>query len=248
MFMDQPTQHPETPVVATIALFSGMDTSCAEFDLTPAIAVRSLPAFERSLQASARQIALLDTLPWVRTLGKLTIEVSTQGWRFPSPEDPPPSAPMARPEKGKPDAVQPCAKTRVKPPNDMVMFKDRLLYLLQPPLENLFTSRQVELPFQPYPYQIKGIAFLMPRHSALLADEMGLGKTAQVIIALRLLLNSGLIRRVLVVCPKPLVVNWTRELHTWAEDMPFEVIGGDTPTRQAQWLASRCPVKRSEER
>src|SRR6266849_6647164 len=59
MFMDQPTQHPETPVVATIALFSGMDTSCAEFDLTPAVAVRSLPAFERRLQASARQIALL---------------------------------------------------------------------------------------------------------------------------------------------------------------------------------------------
>ena len=241
--MDQPTQHPETPVVATIALFSGMDTSCAEFDLTPAIAVRSLPAFERSLQASARQIALLDTLPWVRTLGKLTIEVSTQGWRFPSPEDPPPSAPMARPEKGKPDAVQPCAKTRVKPPSDMVMFKDRLLYLLQPPLENLFSNKQIELPFPPYAYQIKGIAFLMPRYAALLADEMGLGKTAQVIIALRLLFQSGVIRRTLVVCPKPLVVNWTRELKLWAADLPFEVIGGDVATRKAQWIASRCPLK-----
>ena len=29
------------------------------------------------------------------------------------------------------------------------------------------------------PYQMLGIAFLMPRHAALLADEMGLGKTAQ---------------------------------------------------------------------
>ena len=73
------------------------------------------------------------------------------------------------------------------------------------------TSRS-QLPFQPYPYQLKGIAFLMPRHAALLADEMGLGKTAQVIIALRLLFHGGLIRRALVVCPKPLVVNWTREL------------------------------------
>ena len=125
----------------------------------------------------------------------------------------------------------------------MVMFKDRLLYLLQPPLEDLLIGRQVELPFQPYPYQIKGIAFLMPRHAALLADEMGLGKTAQVIVSLRLLLGSSLIRRVLVVCPKTLVVNWTREMRMWAEDVPFEVIGGDTQNRKAQWLASRCPVK-----
>jgi SNF2 family DNA or RNA helicase len=83
----------------------------------------------------------------------------------------------------------------------------------------------------------------MPRHAALLADEMGLGKTAQVIVSLRLLLHGGLIRRVLVVCPKPLVINWTRELKTWASDVPFEVIGGDTQTRKAQWFASRCPVK-----
>ena len=125
----------------------------------------------------------------------------------------------------------------------MVIFKDRLLYLLQPPLENLFANKQIELPFQPYPYQIKGIAFLMPRHAALLADEMGLGKTAQVIIALRLLFQSGLIRRALVVCPKPLVVNWTRELKLWAADLPYEVIGGDAMARKAQWFASRCPVK-----
>jgi SNF2 family DNA or RNA helicase len=83
----------------------------------------------------------------------------------------------------------------------------------------------------------------MPRHAALLADEMGLGKTAQVIIALRLLLHSGLIRRALVVCPKPLVINWTRELKTWGEDVPFEVIGGDTQARKGQWFASKTPLK-----
>src|SRR3989442_9094487 len=113
----------------------------------------------------------------------------------------------------------------------MVFSKGRVLYLLQPASEDFFAGKQVRLPFQPYPYQIKGIAFLMPRHAALLADEMGLGKTAQVLISLRLLLQSGLIRRALVVCPKPLVVNWTRELKIWAEDLPYEVIGGDTPTR-----------------
>ena len=49
----------------------------------------------------------------------------------------------------------------------------------------------------------------------------------QAILALRLLFQAGLIRTGLVVCPKPLVVNWARELRTWAEDVPFEMIGGD---------------------
>jgi SNF2 family DNA or RNA helicase len=211
--------------------------------LHPAVAIRSLPAFERPLQATVREAGLLKTTPWVRTLGKLTIEVSTQGWRFPSPDDVPLAAPWVKPEQPKAEPKQARAKTPIKPPSDMVIFKDRLLYLLQPPLENLFANKQIELPFQPYPYQIKGIAFLMPRHAALLADEMGLGKTAQVIIALRLLFQSGLIRRTLVVCPKPLVVNWTRELKLWANDLPYEVIGGEVAARRAQWFASRCPVK-----
>jgi hypothetical protein len=217
----------------------------AAIELTPNVAIRSLSAFDRPLQANAREVCLLKTMPWVRTLGKLSIDVTTQGWRFPSPDDP--MRETASEGRSSEDhrlrvgVTHP--KTRVKPPSDMVMFKDRLLYLLQPPLENLFANKQVELPFPPYPYQIKGIAFLMPRHSALLADEMGLGKTAQVIIALRLLFQSGLIRRTLVVCPKPLVVNWTRELKLWASDLPFEVIGGDVATRKAQWLASNCPVK-----
>jgi SNF2 family DNA or RNA helicase len=99
------------------------------------------------------------------------------------------------------------------------------------------------LPFQPYPYQLEGIAFLMPRHAALLADEMGLGKTAQAILALRLLFHAGLATRALIVCPKPLVNNWSRELRLWAEDVPFEVIGGDADIRRAGWLVSNCPLK-----
>jgi SNF2 family DNA or RNA helicase len=124
-----------------------------------------------------------------------------------------------------------------------VQFKDRLLYLLQPPLEDIFANKQVTLPFKPFPYQLRGIAFLMPREAALIADEMGLGKTAQVIIALRLLFHAGLIRTVLVVCPKPLVINWTRELRMWAPDVPFEVVNGDTETRRATWHVSNCPLK-----
>jgi SNF2 family DNA or RNA helicase len=67
--------------------------------------------------------------------------------------------------------------------------------------------------------------------------------TMQTIVAIRLLFQSGLIRRALVVCPKPLVPTWTRELRTWAADLPFEVIGGDTAARRAAWQVSNCPLK-----
>jgi SNF2 family DNA or RNA helicase len=222
-------------------------------DLALTVEARTLPRLEQRLQAGARQVPLLTRAPWTRTLGKVGMGVSTHGWRFPAPvlemqptkprlcpterEDPPPrEAPDASPQL-------PAQRTRLRPPSDLVQFKDRLLYLLQPPLEDVFAGKQIRLPFKPYPYQLKGIAFLMPRHAALIADEMGLGKTAQVIIALRLLLHSGVIRKALVVCPKPLVVNWTRELKLWAEDVPFEVIGGDTQARRAAWFVSRAPVK-----
>jgi SNF2 family DNA or RNA helicase len=124
-----------------------------------------------------------------------------------------------------------------------VVLKERLLYLLQPPLAHIFASKQICLRCQPYPYQLEGIAFLMPRHAALLADEMGLGKTMQAILAVRLLFYAGLIRRVLVVCPKSLVTNWARELHQWAEDIPIEVIGGDVVSRRAAWRVSNCPLQ-----
>jgi SNF2 family DNA or RNA helicase len=209
---------------------------------------KGLPGFERPLQTMARAARLLTEPPWVRSLGKLALEVSTDGWRFPTPgepldarsEDGPQSEPTAPRVTDKPTTKK---RIRLQPPSDAVLFKDRLLYLLQPPLENLFNGKQVRVPFKPYPYQFEGIAFLMPRHSALLADEMGLGKTVQTILALRLLFHGGMIRRALLVCPKPLVPNWSRELRTWAEDVPFEVIGGNGSTRRAAWQVSNCPLK-----
>ena len=46
-----------------------------------------------------------------------------------------------------------------------------------------------------------------------------------------------------LVCPKPLVHNWSRELATWAPDIPFEVLGGDLEQRRAGWYVSNCPLK-----
>jgi len=221
-------------------------------DLDLPVETRTHPRFDRPLTVSVREARLLTDSPWVRSLGKLPMEVATEGWRFPPPLAEPlgpakprafkPAEPETPPREAPPEAAAKPA-TRIKPPGDAVVFKDRLLYLLQPSLESLLSGKQVQLPFKPYPYQLEGIAFLMPRHAALLADEMGLGKTMQTIVTLRLMFHAGLIRRALLVCPKPLVHNWGRELKSWAEDLPFEVIGGNTQARRAGWLVSNCPLK-----
>src|SRR5581483_3814990 len=67
--------------------------------------------------------------------------------------------------------------------------------------------------------------------------------TMQTIVALRLLFHAGLIRNALVVCPKPLVINWTRELRLWAPDVTFEVLTGDLEQRRYLWHVSNCPLK-----
>src|SRR5262249_9087249 len=152
-------------------------------DLGLSIETQSLARFDRPLSVTVREARLLREAPWVRTLGKLPMEVATEGWKFPTPmldrpikpavidecelADP---CPRVLPEA---DAEKGSKRVRALPTGDTVMLKDRLLYLLQPPLENLFRGKQVQVPSQPFPYQLEGIAFLMPRHAALLADEMG---------------------------------------------------------------------------
>ena len=133
--------------------------------------------------------------------------------------------------------------TRLKPPKDLIKLEDRLKYLLQPPLEQLFSSRELKFPFEPFPYQWAGVGFLFPRHSAILADEMGLGKTMQSITTIRLMIRSGAVRSVLLVCPKPLVTNWKREFDVWASEIPVEIIEGDQARRKWLWELKDVPVK-----
>jgi SNF2 family DNA or RNA helicase len=196
---------------------------------------------------------LLTDSPWVRSLGRLDLTVSTEGWKFPAPPaDYAPPRPPTEPRAGRHEVKLPTlpdqqgqakARIRPRPTADTVLFKDRLLFLLQPPLDGLFDGRQLEVPFEPFDYQLKGIAFLMPRHAALLADEMGLGKTAQALLSLRLLFHQGVIRRALLICPKPLMHNWARELKLWAPDVPFETFEGDPDQRRTAWLVSNCPLQ-----
>jgi SNF2 family DNA or RNA helicase len=133
--------------------------------------------------------------------------------------------------------------TRIRPPADVIKLEDRLQYLLQPPLESLFRDHSLAMPFQPFPFQLDGVAFLYPRHAAILADEMGLGKTMQAITAIRLLLRRGELKTVLLVCPKPLVTNWQREFQLWAPEVPLLVIEGEQDKRAWQWQLPDAPVR-----
>jgi SNF2 family DNA or RNA helicase len=127
---------------------------------------------------------------------------------------------------------------RIRPPRDLVRLEDRLRLLLQPPLESLLSIESLRFPFQPFSFQLDGIAFLYPRQRAVLADEMGLGKTMQAVTAIRLLVHQEQLRRVLLVCPKPLVTNWQREFAQWAPELPITTVEGNPARRYWQWRTS----------
>lgn len=132
--------------------------------------------------------------------------------------------------------------TRLKPPSDALSLEDRLFYILQPPLETMLAGQELIMPFEPFPHQYEGIGWLFSQKHALLADEMGLGKTMQTITAVRLLLRSGQVRRVLFVCPKPLIPNWQREFRTWAQELPIVTVEGDTARRRMIWSMPGVPI------
>ena len=165
------------------------------------------------------------------------VAIKTFGFRF---ADLPAEGVLAGVPAGKPADTTPATATtrspqttRMKPPRDVIKLQDRLYYVLQPPLEALTGS--LRFPFQPFPYQFEGVAFLFPRHAAILADEMGLGKTMQAITTIRMLLCSSEVRNVLLICPKPLVSNWKKEFELWAPEIPISIVHGNSSRREWQW-------------
>ena len=78
------------------------------------------------------------------------------------------------------------------------------------------TDAAVEIPVPAglayMPFQKAGIVSMRDRANNLLCDEQGLGKTVQ---AIGLINCDATIRKVLVVCPASLKVNWRNELARW---------------------------------
>src|SRR5262245_17748734 len=65
--------------------------------------IKPHPRFERPLESNARPISLLNSPPWIRPLGKLGMDLSTQSWRFPLPPD----QPLQQPPRPTPVAAPP---------------------------------------------------------------------------------------------------------------------------------------------
>ena len=175
-----------------------------------------------------------------------SLKPQSKGFLFPESSQWKPPQPAAAPKPSRKQLkrrMEKLKRHRIEPPGEVVKLRDRLYYRLQPPLEQLVGSGQLSFPFDPFAYQLDGIAFLFPRYAAILADEMGLGKTMQAISTIRLLLCSGQIRSVLLICPKPLVSNWQREFRVWAPEIPLATIEGNAATRVFQWRSGEVPVK-----
>lgn len=64
------------------------------------------------------------------------------------------------------------------------------------------------------PHQEIAVKFLLTRNGAILADEMGVAKTLPSIVAA---LETG-VKKILVVCPASVKINWEREINTFTND------------------------------
>jgi len=83
------------------------------------------------------------------------------------------------------------------------------------------------------PYQIAGINYALKRTGVLFGDEMGLGKTIE---AIGVLNADPAMKRVLVICPASLRLNWERELKRWLV----------RPMRISVAIGKQCDVDTSE--
>lgn len=76
------------------------------------------------------------------------------------------------------------------------------------------------------PFQLAGIEYARTHHNLLIADEMGLGKTIQ---AIGIHNDMGAPKRVLVVCPAYLKLNWRKEFIAWMiGSKPIKIVDSKT--------------------
>jgi len=85
-----------------------------------------------------------------------------------------------------------------------------------------------------YPFQLAGIEFASKRKHTLIADEMGLGKTIQALGAIN---ANPDIKKVMVICPASLKLNWQREAEQWlTRPLSVHVCNGKNPDMDADML------------
>ena len=84
---------------------------------------------------------------------------------------------------------------------------------------------------QPKPHQIPGVKALLANDKFILADSMGLGKTATSIMAAVL----GGYKKILVVCPASLKLNWKIEIGYYDEVNDVSIIEGSNYNNNSKW-------------
>ena len=129
-------------------------------------------------------------------------------------------------------------RTLVVPPDQFMSLAKRLAYLLQPPTKMLVSALgPLEWHATLFPYQQEGIHALLSQNALLLADDMGLGKTIQAIAALRILAIQHRMEAALLLVRASLLVQWRKELRTWAPELRISTVHGTATERAYQWLA-----------
>ena len=240
-FSHLPASKPVSLALNAAVYASGLNGALGRL---PSVALRQLPLLNKVSLAPSWQI---NRIP-VRTFGLTFPDAVAFLPKSVASSESIPETNLQRigpPRPAQAKAAKPprTTETRVRPPEDALSLEDRLFYVLQPPLESWLFGQELIMPMTPFPFQYEGIAWLYSQKSALLADEMGLGKTMQAITAIRLLLRSGQVRSVLLICPKPLIPNWQREFKLWAEEIPVMTIEGDSPRRQMLWKIPGASVR-----
>lgn len=76
-----------------------------------------------------------------------------------------------------------------------------------------------------YPHQVDGIKFMYHccyrvGKGCVLAHSMGLGKTMQAVVLIYTAIQHAILNtnRILVVCPKSVVLNWVSEINKWTNE------------------------------
>jgi superfamily II DNA or RNA helicase len=102
------------------------------------------------------------------------------------------------------------------------------LQICHPSLSTLFSLNAARVDFVPYQYRpvLKFIRADRPR--LLIADGVGVGKTIEAGLILRELQARGDVRKILIICPKPLVVERKWELEMKRFDERFTHLDGST--------------------
>lgn len=93
--------------------------------------------------------------------------------------------------------------------------------------------------YKPFDHQKKTAAFLTSYKKSFCFNEQGTGKTASAIWASDFLIEQGLLKRVLVVCPLSIMDSaWRQDLDTFASHHSVDIAHGDKSKRAETLLGS----------